>query len=100
MGREHAASLYHLSANVVRYYSLPLLLLGALQPGLLPVLLLLFLIAPVGDYRRLRPVLSLPRFVGLYWLEMAAYQLGVWYGCWRRRTLQPLLPTLRLQRWV
>jgi mycofactocin system glycosyltransferase len=98
LGREHAASLYHLSANVVRYYSLPLLILGGVQPGLLPVLLLLFLVAPVGDYRRRRPNLSLPRFVSLYWLEMAAYQLGVWRGCWRRCTLRPLLPKLKLQR--
>lgn len=49
LGREHAASFYHLSANSVRYYSLPLLRLGALQPGLLPVLLLLFLVAPWWD---------------------------------------------------
>jgi len=96
--REHGASLYHLSANVIRYYSLPLLVIGLIELNLLPAIMLLLLIAPVSDYRRLRPALSAPMFIGLYWLEMAAYQIGVWRGCWRRRTLQPLLPKIRLRR--
>jgi hypothetical protein len=52
----------------------------------------------ISDYRRLKPFLSLPVFVHLYWLEMAAYQLGVWRGCLSRRTLRPLLPTIRWGR--
>jgi mycofactocin glycosyltransferase len=31
----------------------------------------------------------------LYWLEMTAYQIGVWRGCLERRTLRPLIPILR-----
>jgi mycofactocin system glycosyltransferase len=96
--REHMAAFYHLSANVIRYYSLPLLAIGLVWPNVLPALVLLLLIAPITDHRRLKPSLSLPRFVGLYWLEMAAYQLGVWRGCLKRGILRPLLPTLRLAR--
>ncbi len=98
VSREHMAAFYHLSANVIRYYSLPLLVLGLVWPNLLPALVPLLLAAPVTDYYRLEPSLSLPRFVGLYWLEMAAYQVGVWRGCLQRRTLKPLVPTLRLVR--
>jgi mycofactocin system glycosyltransferase len=96
--REHGASFYHLSANVTRYYSLPLLVAGLFWPALLLTLAPLVLIAPISDHRRQRPRLSLPAFVGLYGLEMAAYQLGVWRGCLQRGTLRPLLPKLKLRR--
>lgn len=95
---EHGASLYHLGANVIRYYSLPLLLVGLFWPPLLLPLLILGLIPPITDYRRLRPRLALPLFVGLSWLELAAYQVGVWRGCLQGRTLRPLLPRLRWGR--
>jgi mycofactocin glycosyltransferase len=96
--REHGASLYHLSANVSRYYALPLLAASGSWPPLLPAAVVLLLVSPISDYRRLKPFLSLPVFVHLYWLEMAAYQLGVWRGCLSRRTLRPLLPTIRWGR--
>ena len=92
--REHAAAFYHLSANSVRYYSLPLLALGAMQPALWPAIGLLLAVAPLVDYRRLQPQLSWPTFTGLYWLELAAYQMGLWRGGWQRKTLRPLLPRL------
>lgn len=98
LGREHAAAFYHLSANAVRYYSLPLLAIGGIQPyGLLAIILLLS-VAPLADYQRLQPRLSRLVFVGLYWLELAAYQLGLWRGCRQRRTLRPLLPRLIWRR--
>ena len=96
--REHGASLYHLSADVSRYYGLPLVAISALWPPLLPPAVVLLLVSPISDYRRLEPFLSLPVFVHLYWLEMAAYQLGVWRGCLSRRTLRPLLPKIRWGR--
>lgn len=95
---EHAAALYHLGANVARYYSLPLLAAGLLWPRLLLAWAILLLVPPIVDYRRLHPRLSLLEFVGLYWLELAAYQVGVWRGCLHRRTLRPLIPVLRLRR--
>lgn len=96
--REHGASLYGLSANVIRYYGLPLLALAGLFPALLPATALLFVLAPAMDHRRLKPACGLLAFVGLSWLEMFAYQLGVWRGCLARRTLRPLLPMLHWRR--
>ena len=98
LGREHAAAFYHLSANVIRYYSLPLLVSGLVWPSGLPALALLLAVAPLTDYQRLRPRLSRLTFVGLYWLELAAYQVGIWRGCWQQRTLLPLLPLLCWRR--
>jgi hypothetical protein len=47
-------------------------------------------------HRRLRPETNRASFALLYWLEMAAYQIGVWRGCLKKRTLRPLIPILRL----
>ena len=94
----HRAALYHLGANVTRYYSLPLLAAGLRWPASLPALAILLLTPPIIDYHRLQPRLALPTFIGLYWLELTAYQLGVWSGCWQRRTFRPLWPKLRWGR--
>lgn len=98
ISRQHGASLYHLGSNVARYYGLPLLGVSLLWRPLRPVALILLSIPPVVDHRRLRPKLGLAAFTGLYWLELAAYQLGVWKGCLRRKTVRPLLAKLRLTR--
>ncbi|NBC31499.1 MAG: mycofactocin system glycosyltransferase [Alphaproteobacteria bacterium] len=95
MLRGHGAGLYHLGRDVTRYYGVPLLLLGLVWLPLLPVVGLLMLVPPVADHRRLRPGVSLPAFAGLFWLEMAAYQWGVWRGCLAWRRWRPLLPALR-----
>jgi hypothetical protein len=98
--RQHGAGLYHLGANVARYYSLPLLGASLLWPPVLPPVLLLLVIPPVVDHRRLRPKTTLLRFTLLYWSEMAAYQIGIWLGCLRWRTLRPLMPILRLNKLI
>jgi hypothetical protein len=95
MLREHAASLYHLGRYVTRYYGLPLVGASALWPPLIPLAAILILVPPIWDHQRFKPALSLPAFVALYWLEMAAYQLGVWRGCLARRCWRPLLPLIR-----
>jgi mycofactocin system glycosyltransferase len=96
--REHMASLYHLSATITRYYSLPLLVAGWFWPSLLLPTVILLLVAPLGEYRRRQPRLTFRFFIGLYWLEMAAYQYGVWRGCFSTRSFWPLLPLVRWDR--
>lgn len=93
--REHAASFYHFGHHATRYYGVPLVAAGLLWPPLLPVVAMLLVVPPAWDHRRIRPAVSLPAFVALYWLEMAAYQLGVWRGCLARRCWRPLLPRIR-----
>lgn len=96
--REHRASLHTLSANALRYYSLPLAAAAIVLPPLLPAVAILLLLAPVIDHRRLRPALSLPVFVSFTVLELLAYQGGVWRGCRQHRTLEPMLPRLVRRR--
>ncbi|TVR83231.1 MAG: mycofactocin system glycosyltransferase [Rhodospirillales bacterium] len=95
MVREHAASLYHFGHDVTRYHGVLLAGLAMLWPPLLSAAAVLMLLPPICDHRRLNPALSLPTFIGLYWLEMAAYQVGVWRGCLARRHYRPLLPRIR-----
>ncbi len=96
--RGHGAALYHLGRDVARYLGLPALALAALWPPLAPAVAVLLLVGPVVDHRRLRPAVSLPVYASLFWLEMAAYQFGVWRGCLARRCWRPLVPWLRWRR--
>ena len=57
-------------------------------------MLLLLVIPPLVDHRRLPPKMTLMSFAFLYWSEMAAYQIGVWRGCLKRHTFHPLIPVL------
>jgi mycofactocin system glycosyltransferase len=96
--RSHRAALVHLGSAVGRYYGLPLALAALLHPSLALLALLLLLPPPVEAWWRLRPPLPLPTFVGLYALEMIAYQAGLVVGCWREGTLRPLWPRVVLRR--
>jgi mycofactocin system glycosyltransferase len=98
LARQHGAGLYHLGVNVARYYGLPLLGASLLWPAILPPLAVLLAIPPAADYRRLRPEVAPASFACLYWAELAAYQIGVWRGCVRSRTIRPLIPLLRFGR--
>jgi mycofactocin system glycosyltransferase len=51
-------------------------------------------IPPAVDWWRSRPDVPLPAYLGLRFLDDAAYCAGVWRGCLRERTLRPLLPAL------
>jgi hypothetical protein len=47
------------------------------------------------DWADRRPPLDPVRYVAARLLDDAAYSLGVWQGCIRRRTVRPLLPVFR-----
>ena len=96
--RGHAAALYHLGRHITRYYGLPLLAISLVWLPLLPAAAVLMIVPPVWDHRRLRPQLSLPAFVGLFWLDTGAYQLGVWRGCVARGRWRSLFPAIRWRR--
>ena len=53
---------------------------------------------PLLDWVDRRPPLDPARYVAARLLDDAAYSLGVWQGCLRRRTIRPLLPVLGNRR--
>lgn len=54
----------------------------------------LILAPPLLDWADRRPPLDPARYVAARLLDDAAYSLGVWHGCLRRRTIRPLLPAI------
>ena len=58
----------------------------------------LILVPPLLDWADRRPPLDPARYVAARLLDDAAYSLGVWAGCGRRRTIRPLLPALGNRR--
>ena len=58
----------------------------------------LILVPPLLDWADRRPPLDPARYVAARLLDDAAYSLGVWHGCLKRRTIQPLLPLIGSNR--
>jgi hypothetical protein len=54
----------------------------------------LILLPPLLDWADRRPPLDPARYVAARLLDDAAYSLGVWHGCIKRRTIQPLFPAI------
>jgi mycofactocin system glycosyltransferase len=70
---------------------------AAAVPKLRLPLAALMLAPPLLDWADRRPPLDPVRYVAARLLDDAAYSLGVWQGCVRRRTIRPLLPVLGAQ---
>jgi hypothetical protein len=58
----------------------------------------LILLPPLLDWADRRPPLDPARYVAARLLDDVAYSLGVWHGCLKRRTIQPLLPVIGSKR--
>jgi mycofactocin system glycosyltransferase len=65
----------------------------AVRPLRVPVAALI-LAPPLLDWADRRPPLDPARYVAARLLDDAAYSLGVWQSCLRRRTIRPLLPAI------
>jgi mycofactocin system glycosyltransferase len=77
---------YYLSYHLIRYYSIPLLLLGLLFPLSGAVLLAALLGAATVDHAVRKPSLGLLAFVPVYFIEQLAYGAGAFWGCLSRKT--------------
>ncbi len=77
---------YYISYHLVRYYSVPLMLVSLADFRLLAVFPLTAGCAAAVDYAVRRPRLSFPVFAGIYLLEQISYGSGVFLGCLRGGT--------------
>ncbi len=93
--RGHLAYTYHLCRHLTRYYTLLLLLLGLLLPPLFVVPLMLCAIVICVDYARLHPRMIPGAYALCSVLDDCAYEVGVLWGCLRRKNWQPLLPVVK-----
>ena len=93
--RGHLAYVYHLCRHLTRYYTLFMLVMGVICP---PLLLLAFILCSIVvgvNYIRLRPRMTLGRFVLCSLLDDCAYEVGVLLGCIKQRTWRPLVPVIK-----
>jgi hypothetical protein len=93
---KHSAAFYHLCANLLRYYGLFFLAIGLTWRALMPMAAIVFCVPPLVDFYRKRPSLPGLAFLGVYWLEMLAYQIGVWRGCFQHKNFGPLFPRISI----
>ncbi len=57
-----------------------------------------FVVPPFVEWWRTRPEVDPASYLALHLADDLAYGVGVWIGCLRERTIQPLLPDLRAGR--
>lgn len=81
------------SQHFVHYYSIPCIIsVLILSPDLLPLALFLHILPGVVDYVLKRPpMLSLLSFLFYHFLENIFYQIGVYSGCFNKKTWRPLI---------
>jgi mycofactocin system glycosyltransferase len=83
---------YHLCLFVSRYYVVACALLWPLALRLSAGALAMHTLAGIIQFHLRRPRLNPFSFLIFFTLDQASYQLGVWWGCCRRRFFKPLFP--------
>lgn len=86
--RRHLSLAYFLSFHLTRYYLLLLLVLGLWKRSAWRLAGAALLLSAAVDYATKKPDLDPLRFLGLYALEHAGYQVGVARGALRERSLR------------
>ena len=96
--REYATFIYHLGSFLSRYYLFIALLLLPVFPMISAVGLCAHFLTTMVEYKIKRPRLTPVSFLFYFTLEQLFYQLGVWAGCLRYRTFNPIFPRLVFRR--
>ena len=83
---------------VSRYYLFIVFLLLPFFPLISVVGLCAHLLTTIVEFKIERPVLSPLSFLFYFTLDQLFYQLGVWRGCFKNRTFNPVYPRLAFRR--
>ena len=92
--RGYFAFLYHCCAFVSRYYLLWALVVCVFSPVMAALMFGAHLLTGIGEYFIKKPPLRLPSFLLFFTLDQLSYQLGVWWGCLKRRCFSPVNPQM------
>lgn len=90
--RGYLVLFYYWASFVSRYYLVFVPFLFLLTPTLGAIVLAMHLLTGVGEYCIKKPLLSLPSFILYFTIEQLSYQLGVWWGCFKRFYFGPVVP--------
>ena len=92
--REHFTFLYHCCAFVSRYYLFWAVLIFMWLPLVSIALFGMHLLTGIGEYIIKKPRLNFPFFLFYFTLDQLSYQLGVWWGCFKRLFFGPVNPQI------
>jgi mycofactocin system glycosyltransferase len=93
--RSYLSFFYFAFFHLLRYYLIPVFGLGFLLHSLWLLGGLMIIYTSIVDYYVKKPKLIYPVFLFFYLLEHLAYQLGVFWGCVRRRYFGSYLVAFR-----
>jgi mycofactocin system glycosyltransferase len=92
--REYFSLLYHCCAFVSRYYLFWAFLIFLWAPRLSGMILLMHVLAGIVEYTIKKPHLNIPQFLFYFTLDQISYQLGVWWGCFKKFFFKPINPQI------
>jgi len=95
--RGYFVSGYYWCAFFSRYYLFLTFILAPSFPMTTLILIINHLLVAVCEYFIKKPSSSLFSFIFYFTLDQLAYQLGVWYGCFKNRSFNPVNPVI--SRW-
>ena len=92
--REYFTFLYHCCAFVSRYYLFWAVLIFMWLPLVSIALFGMHLLTGIGEYSIKKPRLNFPFFLFYFTLDQLSYQLGVWWGCFKKCFFSPINPQI------
>lgn len=90
--RGHFAFFYQCCAFFSRYYLIGALILFPFVPWVSALVMGMHFLTGVVEFFTKKPRLSIPLFLFYFSLEQLSYQLGVWWGCFKRNFFGPVNP--------
>jgi len=58
------------------------------------MILLMHVLAGIVEYTIKKPHLNIPQFLFYFTLDQISYQLGVWWGCFKKFFFKPINPQI------
>lgn len=95
--REYLAFLYHCCSFVSRYYLIGIPILFPFFPFVAIGILSAHLMTGIVDFLIKKPRLNLLSFLIYFSLEQISYQIGVWWGCLKNCSFQPVNPRIQFK---
>ena len=96
--RGYFVSIYYWCAFFSRYYLVMAFLFFPLIPKLCLILLINHFIVSLCEFFLKKPLSNIFVFIFFFSIDQVAYQVGVWYGCFRYAAFNPVNP--KITRWI
>ena len=96
--RGYFVSMYYWCEFFSRYYLFMTIILLPIYPVVSLIIFLNHVTVSVCEYYLRKPTLNIISFFYLFTIDQLAYQLGVWFGCFKYMSFNPVNP--KISRWT